>query len=157
MMRKTFVSYSHALDQHAADDFRKVFADDRNVFIDKSQREDIGWQADSTIKEKLKKDIRDSSVTVVLIGSETGGRPWIDWEIYYSLSVQENNYRNGLLGILIPHKQHWVPPRLRENEHMGKIIEWPKNYKTLSNAIEEVYQKRDNDPNLSRRLKQRNS
>ena len=42
MARKVFVSYSHRLDQQAADDFRKIFADDRDVFIDKSIREDIG-------------------------------------------------------------------------------------------------------------------
>ena len=39
--RKTFVSYSHSLDQGAADRFRKFFSDERDVFIDKSQREDI--------------------------------------------------------------------------------------------------------------------
>ncbi len=114
-MRKVFVSYSHRLDQDAADKFRSFFSDERDVFIDKSIRDDIGDLQTETIKTHLRRLIADSSVTVVLIGSETGGRWWIDWEIYNSLRKSSNNERNGLLGIRIPNKQHWVPQRLEDN------------------------------------------
>ena len=33
MGRKVFVSYSHRLDQAVADDFRSIFADERDAFI----------------------------------------------------------------------------------------------------------------------------
>lgn len=159
MGRKVFVSYSHRLDQEATDKFRNIFADERDVFIDKSIRNDIGELKKETIKIHLRKLIKDSSVTVILIGSETGGRWWIDWEIYNSLRKSDGNARNGLLGILIPHKTHCIPDRLQDNiPNMGKIISWPRNYRTLNNAIEEVYEvSRTGVPDLSKPLKQRNS
>lgn len=96
MARKVFVSYSHRLDQQAADDFRKIFADERDVFIDKSIREDIGDLQTESIKARLSSLIKDSTVTVVLIGQETGGRSWVDWKIYHSLRKSDGNTRNGL-------------------------------------------------------------
>ena len=157
-MRKVFVSYSHRLDQEAADNFRTFFSDERDVFIDKSIRADIGVNANPTIKNRLRTLIADSSVTVVLIGSQTGGRLWVDWEIYNSLRKSRGNERNGLLGILIPHKSHWIPERLQQNvPRMGHIITWPSNYRTLVNEIEKAYDKRWNTPDLSAPLRQRNS
>ena len=157
-MRKVFVSYSHRLDKAAADEFRTFFSNERDVFIDKSIRVDIGANANPTIKNKLRTLIADSSVTVVLIGSETGGRRWVDWEIYNSLRRSRGNERNGLLGILISRKSHWVPERLLQNvPGMGHIIRWPSNYRTLVNEIEKAYDKRWNTPDLSAPLRQRNS
>jgi hypothetical protein len=49
-MRKVFVSYSHRLDQDAADKFRRFFSDDRDAFIDKFIRDDIGELQKEMIK-----------------------------------------------------------------------------------------------------------
>ena len=156
--RKIFVSYSHRLDQNAANTFRQFFSNERDVFIDKSIRDDIGKNADETIKGRLRRLIADSTVTVVLIGSQTGGRWWIDWEIYNSLRRCRGNERNGVLGILIPHKSHWIPDRLKANvPEMGHIIKWPSNYRTLVNEIEKAYNQRWNTPDLSKPLRRKNS
>jgi len=158
MAHKVFVSYSHSLDQDAAEDFRNFFSDERDAFIDKSIRDDVGELENDSIKRQLRELIKDSSVTVVLIGSETGGRWWIDWELYNSLRKNEGNDRNGLLGIRIKYKQHWVPDRLTANvPTMGHIIDWPSNYRTLANEIEAAYEKRWNTPDLSQALRTRNS
>ena len=158
MGRKVFVSYSHRLDQDASDDFRCFFSDQRDVFIDKSIREDIGQLGNETIKKRLRSLIKDASVTVVLIGKGTGGRSWVDWEIYNSLRKGLQNERNGLLGIYIPYKEHWTPSRLETNiPNMGKIINWPSNYRTLANEIEAAYNCRWGVPDLSAPLRQRNS
>ncbi|MBW2570427.1 MAG: TIR domain-containing protein [Deltaproteobacteria bacterium] len=158
MGRKVFVSYSHRLDQTVADDFRSIFSDERDAFIDKSIREDIGELGNETIKSRLSTLIRDASVTVVLIGQDTGGRSWIDWEIYNSLRQGFQNERNGLLGVRIPYKQQWIPQRLLDNTpEMGNIIDWPSNYRTLANEIENAYDCRWGTPDLSAPLRQRNS
>lgn len=158
-MRNVFVSYAHRLDQDVADDFRKKFGNDKMVFSDRSlDNIDIGHLSDDTIKNNyIRPKIANSSVTIILIGKETGGRWWCDWEIYYSLLKTTGNDRNGLLGIYIPNKEYWIPNRLQKNLHMGKIIEMPRDYRTLDNAIEEVYAKRYQQPNLSDLLRQRNS
>ncbi len=159
MARKVFVSYSHRLDDQAADDFQKIFANKRDVFIDKSIRKNIGNKKASTIKAKLSSLIKDSSVTVVLIGKETDGRKWVDWEIYHSLRKSDGKARNGLLGVKIPNKTHWIPDRLSDNiPNMDLIIDWPRDYRTLANAIEEAYNAAKNgSPNLSKPLRERNS
>lgn len=158
MGRKVFVSYSHRLDQGSADAFRKIFAVERDVFVDKSIREDIGELANESIKARLRTLIRDASITVVLIGRDTGVRSWVDWEIYHSLRRRFQNERNSLLGVYIPNKQHWVPQRLLENvPQMGHTISWPSNYRTLANEIEKAYQCRFGQPDLSRPLRARNS
>ena len=158
-MRNVFVSYAHRLDQDAADDFRKKFADERMAFSDTSlDNIDLSKLTDDTIKNNyIRPKIARSSVTIILIGKETGGRWWVDWEIYYSLLKTTGNDRNGLLGIYIPNKEHSIPARLKANLHMGKIIDMPRDYRTLENAIEEVYLKRSQQPNLGDPLRQRNS
>lgn len=158
-MRNVFVSYAHRLDQEAADDFRKKFGNKKMIFSDRSlENVDLSKYTDDTIKNNyIRPLIAKSSVTIVLVGKETGGRWWVDWEVYYSLLSTAGNDRNGLLGILLPNKEHWVPNRLQKNLHMGKIIEMPRDYRTLENAIEEVYEKRLLRPDLSDLLRQRNS
>ena len=146
MSRKVFISYSHRLDQDAADEFAYFFSDRRDVFLDKSVRGDLGDLQAETIKHKIRPLIAQSSVTVILIGEETGGRAWVDWEIANSLRKRLGNERNGLLGIFIPNKRHWVPDRLRKNEHMGLITNWPRNYRTLVSFIEYAHQARINSP-----------
>lgn len=158
-MRNVFVSYSHRLDQKQADDFRIKFGGPGMVFSDRSlENMDLGHLSDDTIKNNyIRPKIKDSSVTIILIGEETGGRWWVDWEIYYSLLHTQGNARNGLLGIRLPYKTHFVPKRLEQNLNMGLIIDMPTNKATLERAIEEAYSKRYNIPNLSAPLRQRNS
>lgn len=158
-MRNVFVSYAHRLDQTQVDDFRKKYGNDKMVFSDRSlENMDIGHLSDDTIKNNyIKPKIRNSSVTIVLIGEETGGRWWVDWEIYYSLVHTKDNGRNGLLGIYLPNKRHFIPQRLQDNLNMGLVIDMPKDRYTLEKAIEEAYSKRVNYPDLSKPLRQRNS
>jgi hypothetical protein len=157
-MRKVFVSYSHRLDQDAAEEFRGIFSDSKDVFIDKSIRDDVGDLQNETIKTRLRALIADSSVTVVLIGAETGGRWWVDWEIYNSLRKSAANDRSGLLGIRIKYKTQNTPQRLLANvPTMGHIIDWPRDYRTLANEIEAAYNKRWNTPDFSQPLRMRNS
>ena len=158
-LRNVFVSYAHRLDQKEADDFRIKFGGPGMVFSDRSlENKDIGHLSDDTIKNNyIRPKIRNSSVTIILIGEETGGRWWVDWEIYYSLIHTIGNARNGLLGIRLPHKRHFVPKRLEQNLNMGLIIDMPKTRWELERAIEEAYSKRYNIPNLSAPLRQRNS
>lgn len=158
-MRNVFVSYAHRLDQNEADDFRKKFGNINMVFSDKSlENKDLSSLEDDTIKNNyIRPQLKQSSVTIVLIGAETGGRWWVDWEIYCSLRKSSGNERNGILGILLPNKQHNIPQRILDNPNNSEIIKMPTSAHELDAAIERVYNKRHNIPNLSRPLRQRNS
>ena len=158
-MRNVFVSYSHRLDQSDADDFRRKFGDSGMVFSDRSlENLDIGYLSDDTIKDNyIRPKIRQSSVTIVLIGKDTGGRWWIDWEIYYSMLKTYGNERNGVLGILLPNKDHNIPKRISENLDYCEIIQMPQSKLELEQAIERAYSKRFTMPDLSSPLRKRNS
>lgn len=158
-MRNVFVSYSHRLDQNEADEFRRKFGNSSMVFSDRSlENRDLSDLTDDTIKnDYIRPQLKLSSVTIVLIGAETGGRWWVDWEVYCSLRKSTGNERNGILGILLPNKQHNVPQRILDNPNNCEVIKMPVSAKELEEAIERAYNKRYNTPNLSRPLRQRNS
>lgn len=158
-MRNVFVSYAHRLDQSDADSFRMRFGINENSFHDKSlENVNLSYLSDDTIKNNyIRPKIRNSSVTIVLIGADTGGRWWIDWEIYYSLLKTANNDRNGILAIKLPYKTHNFPQRILDNLQNCEIIDMPSSKWELECAIERAYSKRYNLPNFSRPLRKRNS
>jgi len=157
-MRNVFVSYAHRLDQADADAFRSKFGSGNMVFSDRSLSDDIGYLSDETIKNNyIRPKIRNSSVTIVLIGAETDNRWWIDWEIYYSLLHTAGNDRNGVLGILLPGKSHSIPKRILDNKDICPIVDMPQYSFQLEDYIEQAYKNRIYNPDLSRPLRQRNS
>ena len=106
-MHKVFISYHHSNDQvykNELIDFGRNFG----VFIDKSVdtgdvSEDL---SDDAIREKIRDDyLRDSTVTILLVGSATKGRKHIDWEIYSSMFDGVRNKKSGILVINLPSSQ----------------------------------------------------
>ncbi|HDX6416786.1 TPA: TIR domain-containing protein, partial [Escherichia coli] len=97
-MHKTFLSYHHANEQDLKDEIIDLFGGES--FIDKSVSDgDISTtNTDETIMRTIREDfLKDSTVTVVLIGTETKNRPFVNSEIQASLWGE--NY-NGLIGVI---------------------------------------------------------
>jgi hypothetical protein len=65
-------------------------------FQDASLWEEARKKGDRAIKALVDENLKGTSVTVVLIGSETSERPYVDYEIEKSAEVG-----NGLLGIYV--------------------------------------------------------
>lgn len=85
-MHKTFLSYHHANEQDLKDGIIEAFGG--ASFIDKSVSDgDISSNvSEDYIMRKIREDyLGDSTVTVVLIGTETANRPFINSEIQASL------------------------------------------------------------------------
>ena len=102
---KVFVSYHHANDQEYRETFERWFSDVYDIMVSKSV--EIGEinpnLKTDTIRQKIRDEfLRDSTVTVVLIGAETWKRKHVDWEIGASIRDTKFNPRSGLLGILLP-------------------------------------------------------
>ena len=93
--------------------------------------------------------LTDSTVTIVLIGSDTHKRKYVDWEIASTIRNDENNKRSGLIGIYLPNKSNSeVPPRLQDNVDCGyaKVYSYPSyDPDTLEKWIDEAYDKRNDD------------
>ena len=103
-MHKVFVSYYHANDQYYKERLVE-FADQYQIFIDASvDTGDISDElSDQSIREKIRDEyLRDSTVTIVLTGTETRQRKHVDWEIYSSMFDGPINKKSGILVIDLP-------------------------------------------------------
>jgi MTH538 TIR-like domain (DUF1863) len=103
-MHKVFISYHHANDQWAKNQLQQ-WAAQYDLFIDVSV--DTNDVNDSIPTESIRRIIRDdylrdSSVTIVLVGTETKGRKHVDWEIYSSMYDGAVNRQSGILVVQLP-------------------------------------------------------
>lgn len=159
---KVFVSYHHDNDQAYRDEFESILTD---ISVIKSvQMGDINENLKTdTIRQKIRDEyLKDSTVTVVLIGEETWKRKFVDWEIGSSLRHTQYNPRSGLLGIILPtyprksidkYNRYTIPPRLHDNIACGfaNIYNWSTNPDLIQDWIHEAFKQRlEKDPNNKR-------
>ena len=81
------------------------FGEVNGIFVDQSvDTGDISDRLpDQRIREKIRDQyLRDSSVTIVLVGAQTKRRKHIDWEIYSSMIDGEVNKKSGIIVINVP-------------------------------------------------------
>jgi hypothetical protein len=84
--RKVFISYHHGNDQWAYDYFSKTYGEDLELFSDQSLDGKIRSNDTEYVNRAIREDyIVGSSITIVLCGSETGKRKYVDWEIRSTL------------------------------------------------------------------------
>jgi hypothetical protein len=161
---KVFVSYHHALDAAYKTGFER-FGSIFDVLVPGSVNDgdfDSNLPAE-TIRQKIRDEyLRDTSVTVVLIGAETWQRKHIDWEIGSSIRQTAYNPRSGLMGILLPtyprtdaskYNPHTIPPRLFDNIkcEFATIFNWSDNPTTVQGWIHDAYvRKSTKQPDNSR-------
>ncbi len=160
MAHKVFVSFHHANDQQKANYLRDAYGKD-NTLIDRSLADAYDNKTDDEILALIRTNhLKDSTVTIVLIGSDTANRKWVDWEIYSSLRPYGVRTRNGLLGIYLPTAGQ-TPARLQDNvdSDYAVTMKWENISWQLSSKIEEAYNNRtkDNLVRNSRSRRQRNS
>ena len=160
MAHKVFVSYHHSNDQEKADYLRTTYGEN-NTLLDRSLDEAYEDMTDDEILAAIRQEhLKDSTVTIVLIGSETANRKWIDWEIYSSLRPYGSRSRNGLLGIYLPSAGE-APARLQDNIDSGYAVtmKWENISWQLESKIDEAYNNREKSDLVrnSRKRRERNS
>ena len=160
---RVFVSYYHTEDQDYRDLFEGLFSDIHDIMVSESvEIGDIDDTRLSTdrIRQIIRDDyLRDSTVTVVLVGAHTWQRKFVDWEIGSSLRHTEKNKRSGLLGILLPtyprrfgdtskYNRYTIPPRLSDNIACGfaKLYNWSDDPDQVQSWIHEAFKRRHEDP-----------
>jgi hypothetical protein len=159
-----FISFHHANDLYYRNKLKSIACDD---LIDGSVNDDeINPSSSSdTIHRKIREDyLRDTTVTVVLVGRETWQRKHVDWEIYSSLRRSSNKSRSGLLGILLPSRLDYrrtdydkstIPPRLHDNVECGyaEIVKWTTDTNFINRRINAAFNRRyTREPDLTRPL-----
>lgn len=127
-MHKVFISYHHYSDQGYKDDLVEM-AQQHKVFIDKSV--DTGDIDDSLPDHRIREIIRDeylkdSTVTIVLVGEATKRRKHVDWEIYSSMFDGKVNKKSGVLVVNLPGTSNYftAPRKLEKKVVYPDIEQW---------------------------------
>jgi len=99
MARRTFFSFHYERDAWRAGQVRNcnmLSTDDEYGFIDSVDWESLKRQGDEAVERCINDQLKYTSVSAVLIGAETAGRPWVRYEI-----VKSWNRGNGIVGVRI--------------------------------------------------------
>lgn len=152
--RKVFISHYKG-DRKEVDEFIRKFAIEEKVFTPyvlgaNDNDEFINSTNPEYVMTKIReKYLQDTTVTIVLIGSCTHSRRYVDWELKSSLR-QGGYIPNGVIGILLPSQGNTAnfPPRLAENwskEHVNcyaRCWAYPKTPEQLGAWIDDAYNAR---------------
>ena len=168
---KVFVSFHHANDVAHKTIFELRFGNAFGVIVPGSPGlGDIDPDLpDETIRQKIRDEyLRDTSVTVVLIGKETWKRKHVDWEISSSIRQTKHSPRSGLLGLILPSHPDYgrdtfdpgrVPARLAANLECGyaAIYDWSNSAEKVQDRVHDAYLHKSRvDPDNSLPLFRRN-
>ncbi len=103
-LHRVFISYHHGNDQCYKNSllYLNIWF---KIFIDESV--DTGGISeelpDQSIRAKIRDEyLRNTTVTILLCGTETKGRKHCDWELYSSMFNGKINKQSGILVILLP-------------------------------------------------------
>jgi len=147
---KCFISYN-AADKDAVDKFCEKFS---GSFIRRGLKmeDDI---IDSTNTDYVMQRIRslylkDSTVTIVLIGKCTWARRFVDWEVQSSLRNPADGYPNGVVAIQLWDSYTTLPNRVNLNVNSGysKFYKYPASSSALEKLIDEAFDARFDKQNL---------
>lgn len=152
--RKVFVSHFKG-DRKEVDAFIDVFANQHKVFtpyvLGANDNDDfINSTNPAYVMTQIRKNyLQDTTVTIVLMGSCTHSRRYVDWEIKSSLQ-QGETLPNGLVGIILPNqgKNAPLPPRFADNWVKGhqdcyaRYWVYPDTPEQLGKWIDDAYEAR---------------
>jgi hypothetical protein len=138
-------------DQAYYDQFSGLFADRYEAVYDNSLEREIDRDdVDYVMRQIREKYLTGSSCTIVLVGKDSWGRKYVDWEIYATLDKQ-----HGLLGLQLPtlpivNSTVSVPDRLSDNiqssyavrkrwdylmQHSGELAGWIEEANAKSKSL----------------------
>lgn len=160
---KVFISYHHD-DKEEVDKFIEDFDDKHDVFIARAlgigMADDIIDSTDTSYVMRRIRELylKDSTVTIVMLGKCTWARRYVDWEIQASLRSGEIVKPNGLLGVKLPsYDDEAYPNRLNKNlkekdsdqeDCYARVINYPRSKDTLATWIEDAFSARKNRKDL---------
>lgn len=155
MKHKIFISYYHKSDFKYREKFEKIFSNQFDIIISHSVKlNEIGNVGTEEFRKRIReKHLKESTVTIVLIGNDTWRRKHVDYEIHNTLRETNNNKRSGLIGIYIPTYQYpkkninlkTIPKRLYQNleTQYANIYSWSEDPKKIKKWIHEAFVKRN--------------
>lgn len=158
--RRVFISHYKG-DATEVETFMERFANREGVFtpyvLGANNNDDFidSTDTDYVMSQIRQKYLKDSTVTIVLVGSCTHSRRYVDWEIKSSLTHGQET-ANGLMGIILPSQGTSVnlPDRLASNWTEGHVNcyarywVYPSSPERLGQWIDDAYDARTSRAHL---------
>ncbi len=94
--RRVFYSFHYQLDNWRVQQIRNIGAIEGQSFLSSNQWEDVAKGGDAAIRAWIDEQMKGKSCNVVLIGSNTAGRRWVNYEF-----TKAWGDRKGVLGVHI--------------------------------------------------------
>ncbi|WP_347711985.1 TIR domain-containing protein [Olsenella uli] len=151
---KCFISYHHA-DELEVERFIQQFDDNHDVLIARGigagmAGDVINSDNDDYIMRRIRDlYLRDTTVTIVLVGRKTWTRKFVDWEVAASLRNTPNSNRSGLLAITLPSASRYgkkLPARVQDNVKgdfgYARWMKYPTSASDLARMIDTAYDAR---------------
>jgi hypothetical protein len=159
--RKVFVSYHHGGDQAYYTEFSRIFHDQYETVFDNSLERAYDSDDVNYVMRRIRENhIHGTSCTVILCGSQTRWRKYVDWEIKAALDKQ-----HGLVAVQLPTlpvgldgRVH-VPDRLLDNISSGYAVwmHWSQlTLHSLNQAVETTINREKWRISNARDMRQRN-
>ena len=159
--RKVFVSYHHGGDQAYYNEFSRIFHDQYEAVFDNSLERAYDSDDVNYVMRRIRENhIHGTSCTVVLCGSQTRWRKYVDWEIKATLDKQ-----HGLVAVQLPtlpvgmEGRVHVPDRLFDNISSGYAVwmHWSQlTLHSLNQAVETTINREKWRISNTRDMRQRN-
>jgi hypothetical protein len=121
MARRVYFSFHSEKDFWRADQVRNsnaVAPQDMEGLFDLSEYEKAKTKGDEEVNRLIREKLKDTTVTVVLIGNETKHHPYVQYAIEQSIAQ-----KNGLLGVYINN----LKDQNGQDSPRGPVPEVPKN------------------------------
>lgn len=127
---RVFISYHHANDQYYKNKLEQMNRD-HGIFVNLSVAlGDIDDDEDpQTIRKIIRDDyLKDTTVLILLVGTETKNRKHVDWEVYSSMRDGAVNKKSGILVVNLPSTgTTWIRSthgREEKEEAHPDVVEW---------------------------------
>jgi Thoeris protein ThsB, TIR-like domain len=113
MARKVFFSFHHQHDSWRVGQVRNSWLTkgEENAFLDAAAWEKVKKKGDASVKAWIDRELKGTSVTVVLIGEKTAARRWVRYELRESYKRG-----NGLVGVYI----HGIKDQNQQTSSRGR-------------------------------------
>jgi hypothetical protein len=148
MKNQVYLSHDHLNDIWRAQVFVQIV---RSLMRPRIIMPSTGWHNRETARAEIRERLEDTAITVVLIGSETADRPWVQYELDQSVARG-----NGLLGIYIhameDHKGNNSMPGTKPLIHNGILFptyDWDWNPEHFWREVNVVARKSAKQKRLS--------
>jgi hypothetical protein len=130
MARKAFYSFHYQPDNWRASQIRNIGVIEGNSSVSDNDWETVKKGGDTAIQNWIDRQLKGKSCAIILVGTNTAGRKWVNYEIQKSW-----NEGKGVLGIYIHNLKNSLGYQSTKGKNPFDDFTMERDSKKLSNIV----------------------